>query len=241
MACILIASPRHKDPSLISRFKILLPALLLCHTSYAQQLKGLVKEYGSLYPVPNAHIIASGSGTLTNDAGYFIIPSTAGDTVTISHVGYETFYYVPKSIPRDTVMLLLIPKSFLLNEVTISPHLREEQLKRVILETPVELSREEENLLLNLENTRILFRMGYQPEMTNMDNFRMYMKGPQDVTFLSSDPSRGLIRALKNIGNRPPVRQSPPGTRSAPLPASLFFRRPLIVKDSVSRDSVSHR
>ncbi len=67
------------------------------------------------------------------------------------------------------------------------------------METTPVLSREEEIAQVNSKIISYLARYTPTYPMNANDNYIDYMKGPQPVVIFSSKPSKGLIRAIKNV------------------------------------------
>lgn len=89
-----------------------------------------------------------------------------------------------------------------MQELIIRDYLPEEQLKQEMLEYEVEYTLEEVNAINNVQQSTILYKKGYVPEMNSLDNFKYYMKEPQGVTLFSSNPSKGLIKSLKRLSQQ---------------------------------------
>jgi len=73
------------------------------------QFSGLVVGGDSLYGIPGVFIAIpkAGRGTITNDAGFFSIPTLVGDSLEISAIGYKKRRLgVPKS-DRQSITLII--------------------------------------------------------------------------------------------------------------------------------------
>ncbi len=73
------------------------------------QFSGLVVGGDSLYGIPGVliSIPKAGRGTMTNDAGFFSLPTLVGDSVMITALGYKKkTLSVPKS-DRQSVTLII--------------------------------------------------------------------------------------------------------------------------------------
>ena len=97
------------------------------------------------------------------------------------------------------ITVSLRQKIILLKEVKIYSYLSERMFKQMIIEKPPVLSQEEEIALINSRILSYVARYAPPAPMDAFDNYIDYMKGPQGVVILSSNPSKGLIRALKNV------------------------------------------
>ncbi|MGB5273258.1 MAG: TonB-dependent receptor [Flavobacteriaceae bacterium] len=87
-------------------------------------LRGTVTELGN-FPIADVNIlnIANGSHGHSNDKGFFMMENIRrGDTLQLSHLGYETQMLVVRSL-NDHLNLVLEAKSISLEEVVISPRI----------------------------------------------------------------------------------------------------------------------
>lgn len=99
--------------------------LLLSHTLiHGQALKGTVKDINKT-PIIGANVLNQNSDehTHSNEEGFFIFPKIKiGDTLQVSHIGYETKNIIIRSLALP-LNLILEDKSISLHEITISPGL----------------------------------------------------------------------------------------------------------------------
>ena len=217
-------------------------ALVLCFTDHFGQelykVKGIVSDQDTKTALPDVHIESSKSAVLTDKAGYFAITIRPGDSLHISHVGYNDVDMIAPPESRDTMTFTMTRSTSILKEVTVNDVPTEEELKEKILETKVVVTREEENARANLENARTLYRLGYRPEMNALDNFREAIKPPQGATFFSSNGG-GFIKALKNLANPPSVNFIQRKQYTRPLTSLSFFKPGFLAKDSIESDTLA--
>jgi hypothetical protein len=111
-------------------FKIALIVGLLLYSStsaLAQSyiLKGTVVDRDSSFALPNSYVVNNKTfaGTVTNGIGYFEISVAQGDTIVFSNVGYQFKYLAIDSVVvskiKEERLIKLVPKNFLLDEVSI--------------------------------------------------------------------------------------------------------------------------
>lgn len=120
-------------------------------------------------------IPAAKVGTVTDTDGRFQINVMPGDTLYLSHIGYERSFYVvpPNKKEPYTVRLALDVEVFELEAVEIFPYGTELQFKEAFLSMELE----DERTKLLKENLRASFvaRAAYQMELDGSLNYRNYM------------------------------------------------------------------
>jgi hypothetical protein len=193
------------------------------HCAQSQQviLRGKVIDDESGKPLSSAFVFTPAGKWITNQSGFFSVRIIPGDSIFVSHVGYETQFFQPIVI-TDTIYVRLRQETIVLNTVTVRDYQTEEQLKEKVLESPVVETQQVVNARNNLAKIRALYSLGYREQMNNYDRFRYYLKPPQGVNFLGS--GGGLIKAIKDISNKPSVRYRPANT-SENQPTGMFFVR----------------
>lgn len=98
---------------------VALSFLLIVFESYSQDLRGKITSDNAL-PLPGAylHNQKSGSHAYTDEQGHYILrQSHPGDSIKVSHVGYETQLLSITDLQRN---LKLKPAAFQLNEIIVS-------------------------------------------------------------------------------------------------------------------------
>ncbi len=102
----------------------------------AQEFNAIILDSLGQKPVVAAHISSSktGIGTITNENGAFAFTNfLAGDTLTISHIGYETIK-IPFNNPTlgSVNTFYLVPDMVVLNEVVVSNDVVSDIVRKVI-------------------------------------------------------------------------------------------------------------
>ncbi len=119
-------------------------ALCSSHCSLAQgqkrvvQLSGLVVSGDSLFGLPgaNVYVAKAGRGTSTNEFGYFSMPVLAGDSVTVSMVGFKKYnLFIPTNYSRESYSVIIELKEdpTMLPVVDVFPYATEEVFKEAFL------------------------------------------------------------------------------------------------------------
>lgn len=163
------------------------------------KIVGTVYDAKTFRPISFVNIFTSTTGTYTNINGHFSLTIKLTDTLHFSHVNYFRYDLPAAQLGQDSAIIFLVEKEIILNEITISGLPSEEIFKGKILETKNQETKEETYAKTNFFNAQKLFRAGYTPSMNSEDNYKIYMEGSKGVSILSSDPSKGLIKALRNI------------------------------------------
>ena len=141
-------------------------------------LSGVIVSGDEAYGIPGVHVYVkeAGIGTSSNDAGLFRVPVVPGDTVTFSHIAYETQKFVVPETDEQALSILidLDTDSKLLPMVEVFPFPSEEVFKEAFL--ALDLSdRREENMKKNLSPEKIE-RMSRSMGMGASSNHRNYMR-----------------------------------------------------------------
>lgn len=135
------------------------------------QLSGLVINKRNGEPVPYSQVVIKNTrrGTFANDAGFFSLPVTYGDTILFRSIGFKDakliFHDYIKSYDGDKknpyiyVIEYLVEDTITLPNVTIRPFQNAEELKTAILNTPLPSERLDQISQNNLNPTLIKFFM----------------------------------------------------------------------------------
>lgn len=101
------------------------------------QFSGLVVGGDSLYGIPGVliSIKKAGRGAVTNEAGFFSMPTLVGDSVTISAVGYKKkTLIVPKSEKQSVTLIIEMQEDTAFYPIVeIFPYPTEEVFKKAFL------------------------------------------------------------------------------------------------------------
>jgi hypothetical protein len=102
------------------------------------QFSGILIDSDSLLPLPFASIMIKNTyrGTISDYYGFFSFVAQASDTVHFSHVGYKDAYFVipdTLEITRYSIIQMLQPDTFTIQEVTVYPWPTKEQFRDAFL------------------------------------------------------------------------------------------------------------
>ena len=124
---------------------LILIIVIFCAISVQAQeeyfsFKGRIVSEDSLKPIPNVNIISELShyGTTTNQEGFFTIKSKSIDTLWVSCIGFEKQRapVFQDSLIDKILIIKLLRKTEVLDEVEIYPYPDYETFKRMIIEMP---------------------------------------------------------------------------------------------------------
>ncbi|MCC5931707.1 MAG: hypothetical protein JJU28_20845 [Cyclobacteriaceae bacterium] len=189
-------------------------SFLISFTAFGQEkkhpsieLQGIVSEEDTGQPIGFVHISHKGlQGTVSQQDGYFVLNVQAGDTIHLSHMAYEDKrIIIPESYNLATyfVKLRLNPREFILDNIDVVDFLPMdiEAFKELILQTHMADDMWTENFILNdAQLQRKLEGRYFQNiEMSDYENFRRYLEGPQGVDLLGLF---GLITQRQHIKNK---------------------------------------
>lgn len=163
---------------------------------------GQVLDQETQAPIPFVHIVGADEGAISDAEGLFSIQVTVGDTVQFSHINYERYAVLIWIASERPVKVYLSRKENLMPEIVIRDYMPLDEFKQEIAKREAKHSVEEVNASYNMEFSTLLFRYGYTPEMNSLDNFKDYVRDPQEATLISSNPSRGLLRSLRVLRNQ---------------------------------------
>lgn len=201
---------------------------------------GIVIDSASSAPVPDVHVRAGNTGTITDASGVFRITLSPGDKIIFSHVNYRLRVLENPDLtgPRDTLTIGLQEKPNVLTEVTVWSVMEEQELKTKILETNPVLSLYEQYALDNSRRINDLGRIAPPPVPTLSEQFFQSLEGPKEFTLLSTNLNKGILKFIRdrNKSSRPAPRlYGREHYESDPSRITPFTVKPSI---SSSRDSV---
>ena len=201
------------------RISLFFSLWLLSHLAFGQNpvgseiiVSGTVRDQDTREPLYFASIIETqAKGTSTDAEGGFRLRIDRRSPVTVTFIGYKTTQIrVPPGFAglEYSTDVLLEKDIVLLRGVNVR-RLSEDQFKEQLLELKVE-TEEEENARDNVSLIRQQGILGVIPQMDGFDNYRSFVSGPQNVTFFSTGPNKGLFRGVKKAVKKPaysPVRR----------------------------------
>jgi len=133
----------------------------------------------------------------------------------------------------------MTPKINLLDEVVIST-MTESEFKQKILETTPQLTLEEEAALENIRIINQRAKFASPLPMGSYEAYRDFLKGPQGIVIFSSNGSKGLVKAIKNIVRPPTYKSSSSFNRGSGKTYYPGFQKFSLVKMHTSKvDSIA--
>ena len=164
-------------------------------------ISGVIWDAETFQPIPYANVYTGKLSAFSNISGEYTILIYPGDSLKVSHVGYEGQKILVSS-SNQFHFFWLKPYINELNEVIILPLPTEGEMKQFMLDAKPVSSPEvyiSQDGRSNLQNIRTMYLKGYRPAMNSLDNYLNYMKGPQGVSIFSTSPSRGISGVIRNI------------------------------------------
>lgn len=177
----------------------ILPLTELLGQGQGKLWTGQILDKENQSPISFVHIVGAERATISDAEGRFSIQIQVGDTIQFSHINYERYAVVIWVASERPVKVYLSRKENLMPEIVIHDYMPLEEFKKELTRREVKKSVEEVNASYNAEFSTLLFKYGYTPEMNSLDNFKDYVKEPQGATLFSSNPSRGLLRSLRQL------------------------------------------
>ncbi|WP_421877592.1 carboxypeptidase-like regulatory domain-containing protein [Marinoscillum sp.] len=180
--------------------------VVICSTSFPQDPKtviGQLLDATTHEPIPFAHVYTKQRGTITTMEGRFKMLLGSYDTLITTHVNYYTTKITSSEVQNDTLIVYLTPATHYLNEVQIGSIPSEERFKEELIKNNVQPTQEEQTTIRNTKLSTVMYLSGYVTTMNSTDNYYQFIQGPQGVSILSSNPSKGLIKSLRTLQNPP--------------------------------------
>jgi hypothetical protein len=168
---------------------------------------GIVYDIGSPDPLPYSHIAINQKRTLITDSkGYFRASLVFTDTLTFSHLGYDTTEIVLPSLITNCdslhINVQMKEKIYEIPEVIIFPYKTYGEFKRAILNNN---NQELRNVYENIKMMKANIRNGYFPDKDGRECFSYLISyknsNNNSIAIFSNLPNRGIIPALKKIHN----------------------------------------
>lgn len=196
-------------------YRYLIPVLLLTapFCGVAQQenlvLTGRVLDRKSRLPISIASLKNGQQLVLTDAIGEFTISAKPGDHLLISHIAYKPTVYV-LGTGMAPLEILLEEKVVDLSEVEVNALISEERFKYEILLAVPKFDDKNKLAARNLLMIRQIVPISYAYDFNSYNTVFKNGKNVNEVSFFSSNPSVGLLKAIRQIGNRKTVKDIPP-------------------------------
>lgn len=189
-------------------------SIFISYSSFAQdhkqsriELQGIISEEDTGNPIGFVHISHKGlQGTVSDQDGSFVLKVQPGDTLYLSHMAYvDKRIVIPGNYNLATyfVKLRLSPQEFILDNIDVVDFLPVdiEEFKELVLKSHIAGDIWTDNFVQNDARLQQKLEGRYfqNVEMSDYENFRRYLEGPQGVDLLGLI---GLITQRQNIKNR---------------------------------------
>jgi len=177
--------------------------LFFCRSANAQEntftYTGKLLDAVTLRPITGAHILGPQQQAVSDSAGIFHIPVTPHTKLKITHVGYEStsLEVVPTKGLLQTITIF--PITIELAAITVCPLPDEAEFKQLILQAEVPISWQEANLKQNMGFIQRLKHLAYFYDMNSYDMFLANTKDGGTVSFLSNNPSLGILSLIRRL------------------------------------------
>jgi len=192
---------------------ILVLFLVTPYYGFAQQgnvvLSGRVLDGKSRLPVSIASLKNGKQLVITGAKGEFTISVKPGDHLLISHIAYKPTVYIVGT-GMAFLEILLEEKVVDLSEVEVNALISEERFKYEILLAVPKFDDKNKLAARNLLMIRQIVPISYAYDFNSYNTVFKNGKNVNEVSFFSSNPSVGLLKAIRQIGNRKTVKDIPP-------------------------------
>lgn len=171
---------------------------------------GIVYDIGSPDPLPYSHIAINHKRTLITDSkGYFRASLVFTDTLTFSHLGYDTTEIVlPRLIPNCDSLRINVQmkeKIYEIPEVSIFPYKTYGEFKRAIINKDNN-NQELTNAYENIKMMKANIKNGYFPDKDGHECFSYLVSSKNSnnnsIAIFSNLPDRGIMPVLKKLVSR---------------------------------------
>jgi len=179
-------------------------SLIVLQASAQQEgfiLSGQVLDASTRTPVSIVSLQNGEKLILANAKGEFQIRVKVGDHLLISHTAYKPAVHVVEQNMGSFVEILLEERVVELSEVEVNAFISEERFKREVLMAVPKYDYEHKVAERNLQMVKQIVPLGYAPEVNPYGLFKD-ATSVNEVSFFSTNPSMGLLKALKQIGQK---------------------------------------
>lgn len=208
---------------LIRAGQVFMFSLLVLQASAQQEgflLSGRVLDAQSKEPVSIASLQDGRELVLTNVKGEFKVKVKPGDRLLVSHTAYEPISYVVEA-GSSSIEILLVEKMVELSEVEVSSFISEGQFKEEVLNAVPKYDYEHKVAARNMQMVNQIVPLGYAPDFNPYGLFKD-ATSVDEVSLFSTNPSMGLLKALKQMGQRRTFKPPPSPMRPSGEPVHGF-------------------
>src|SRR5690606_6219706 len=136
----------------------------------------------------------------------FKISVNPGDHLVISHIAYQSAIHVVRSGLGSPLEILLEEKVVDLSEVEVNAFISEERFKQEILLAVPKYDYHYKQADRNLQMIKKIDPLDYAYDFSSYNTLFKNAKSINEVSFFSSNPSVGLLKAIRQIGSRKTIK-----------------------------------
>jgi hypothetical protein len=178
--------------------------------------RGTIVDSATGKPISGVHVLSHNRQSISDSEGRFEIEVKAGDKITFTHVGYDPLTMAVE--PEMPARVELVWAETEMDEYTLHSMPSEEQLKQQILKTPYIPTQLESSLNSNLGYMKNIYRLGNHHNQNSIDQvIQKFRSGNGEATFLSSNPSMGIIGLIRSLQRKGAIPKENPGSYHYPL------------------------
>ncbi|WP_215226526.1 carboxypeptidase-like regulatory domain-containing protein [Echinicola shivajiensis] len=193
--------------SLVIVLFLLTKPLLLQAQETEVIIKGKVMDAKTGQGIPVVRISSSLERVSSNEQGGFTIKAKMGDQLSFVHLTYETAHINVKGNDED-LEIVLAERVLELREFEVSDFPSEQAFKEAMMNSNLDHAKERKMLQNNLKTVMIAKDLTYQHDFSSYNTLLKNVNTGGGVTFFSTNPSHGLLGALKKIINGKPRNQT---------------------------------
>lgn len=170
---------------------------------------GRVLDSNSKQPIAFASLKSGYQQSITDKEGAFKIKAKMGETIVISHIGFQAMLWKVGESTGTPIEIFLEEKVVELNEVEVNAFVSEERFKNEILNAVPKYDYENKLASRNLQLIKQVYQLGYFYDYSSYNTFFKNVKSVNEVSFFSSNPSVGILKAIRQMGLRKKLESSP--------------------------------
>ncbi|WP_158857676.1 carboxypeptidase-like regulatory domain-containing protein [Lunatibacter salilacus] len=210
-------------------WQFILVLLFIYRSSNAQEdtftYSGRLLDATTLQPINGAHLLGPQQQTTSGTEGYFEIPVKPHTKIKISHVGYESKVLDVGASKTPLQTITLFPVTVDLDVVTVRTLPEEAEFKQLILQAEMPFSLVEANLKQNMSLIGRIKHLGYFYDMNSYDMFLGNVKDGGTVSFLSNNPSLGILGLIRRLRQDKTVPSRTPQSNHTPSLWKAYKRK----------------
>jgi len=166
-------------------------------------IAGKVVDKITKQPIPVVRISSSVERVSTNEQGEFKIKAKEGDQLTFIHLSYQAITQVISSKSEKYQLIEMEERILEMVEFEVTNIPSEEAFKEAMMNASPSHIYERSSMQRNLINMMRIKDLAYKHDFSSYNTLLKNINTDGGVTFFSTNPSVGLVGALKKlIGNK---------------------------------------